>query len=476
MGKNTGVEIDLALAPLKYPGLSPWEILLSESQERMAVAVEPENIEAFLAECKRYNVKASTLGTFTDSQKFVVKYGKKWNAKNQRIGDEDNIVAEIDYDFLENGIPQRLIKAKWEKKEVEEDTPDFPSDWVGAVKKVLAHYDVCSKKPIVSQYDYGVQGTNVIAPYDGVSQEGPNDAVVLAPIPGQKYGMVISHGMNPHMMEIDPYKGSLWAIAEAMANYVAVGGDPKNCAWINNYIWPAIHEGTMGSLDLAVDAVCDAMNAYGIPVVSGKDSLSSTYRGEKGEIIEIPPVLCMSVFGGIDDIAKTITSDFKSANSSLYLIGEVSQHMGGTAYFDTLGLRGNEIPVVDLESQVRVIERMNQAIGTGKVLACHDISEGGLVTAVAEMCFGSNLGAQLELDTEGMRVDRMLFSETAGTFVAEIREQDAQELFTGVAFMKIGRTTQDRVLAANVGSKELFNLGLDDLKSAWQQPMERYFT
>ena len=155
---------------------------------------------------------------------------------------------------------------------------------------------MCSKEPIVRQYDHGVQGTNALPPFGGENFDGPNDAVVLTPILGKPYGLVQSHGMNPILNRIDPYYGSIWATAEAMANYVAVGGDPDQAVLVNNYIWPFPDEESMGSLDRSVDAVVNCMDVLKRPVISGKDSLSSTYRGKDGQVIKIPPVLCVSVF------------------------------------------------------------------------------------------------------------------------------------------------------------------------------------
>ena len=463
MGENTGATVDISKAPLKYPGLAPWEIWLSESQERMVTAIDPSRIEEFLAVCKKYNVEASVLGQFDGSNKLTVRFGEQ-------------TVADLDYAFLKDGLPQRVMTAHFEKPKFDEIAPEMPSDWVDTIKRVLSHGNVCSKEPIVRQYDHGVQGTNALSPFGGENFDGPNDAVVLTPILGKPYGMVKSHGMNPILNRIDPYYGSVWATVEAMANYVAVGGDPDQAVLINNYIWPFPDEESMGSLDRSVDAVVDCMNALRRPVISGKDSLSSTYRGKDGQLIKIPPVLCMSVFGRIPNVEQTVTSDIKREGSSLYLVGALDVSMGGSTYYDINGLVGNEIPKVDLEILPRVLRGVHQAIKSGKVLACHDVSEGGVISAVAEMAFGGDCGAQLDLDAQILRPDMFLFNETAGTFIVEVEdEESAKRLFGDLPHIKLGKTLSDKNISVRTEEGELFSISTDELKQAWQEPLRRIF-
>lgn len=487
MGKETGVEVDISKVPLKHPGLSPWEIFLSEAQERMVTAVFPDNLKQFLTITRKYNVEATVLGNFDGSHKLKVNFG-------------DQKVAELDYEFLEHGLTQRVMKAKWEKPVFEEPELDLPIDWVGTLKKVLSHGNVCSKEPIVRQYDHGVQGTNALPPFSGERHDGPNDAVVLTPILGKSYGMVKSHGMNPILNRIDPYWGSVWAVAEAVANYTAVGGNYKEACLVNNYIWPFPDEESMGSLDKSVDAVCDLMDALKRPVISGKDSLSSTYRGKDGQVIKIPPVLCISVFGRIPDVEKTVTADIKKPGSTLCLVGKLSPEMGGSTYYDINGFVGNEVPKVDLKLLPKVLEKIHQGIVDGKIFSCHDVSEGGIITTVTEMCFGGDCGADIDLksnvkntsdggrlspefiegrshdSSEVNRADHFLFNETAGCFVVEVEsEEQAEKLFDDIPHMMLGRTTVSNVLKVNSGNSLLFNVQVEELKHTWQEPMRGIF-
>ncbi len=469
IGEKVGVTVDISKAPVKYPGLAPWEIWVSESQERMVVAISPDKIDAFMAVCQKYNVESTVIGEFDGSHTLTVNYG------------EQN-VAQLDYGFLTNGLPQRVMQAHWEQQEVPEVrpvAPENPQAWISAVKAVLAHGNVNSKESVVRKYDHGVQGGNVVSPFGGVTQEGPNDALVVRPILGKPYGMVVAHGMNPILNRIDPRDGTIWAITEAAANYVAVGGDITQAAGVGNYVWQFPDKEGMGLLDRSVDAAVEMMDVLGLPVISGKDSLSSTYRGN-GEVIKIPPVYAMSIFGRIPDVEKTMTSDIKKPGSTLVLVGKLSDGMAGSTYYDVANGSSNALPVVDTGVLPAVLGSVHQAITSGKVLACHDVSEGGVIAAVSEMCFGGGLGATLEPPTAPGGMDRFLFSETVGCFVVEVANAGAaQELFGNVPYITLGKTTTNKTLEVREGdisgSNVVFSVSTDELKDAWQAPMRGIF-
>jgi phosphoribosylformylglycinamidine synthase len=466
MGEGIGVTVDISKAPLKYSGLAPWEIWLSESQERMVAAIPPDKIKDFLAVCATYNVEATVIGTFDGSHTLTVTYG-------------DQTAAELSYDFLENGLPQRTMQAHYEREAVLETRPSTPAtehEWVDRLQAVLAHGNVCSKEPIVRQYDHGVRGGNVVSPFGGKEQDGPNDAVVLRLIPGKPYGMVQSHGMNPILNRLDPYEGTIWAITEAAANYVAVGGNISEAAAVGNYIWPYPDIESMGTLDRSVDAATHMMDVLGVPVISGKDSLSSTYRGADGEVIKIPPVYCASLFGRIPDIEKTTTSDLKRPGTSkLILVGTLSDGLGGSTYYDVAAGSSNDIAMVDLETMPEVLSRIHEQIVAGRILACHDVSEGGLISTVSEMCFGGGCGADIRVPKE-RDAEAFLFSETAGCLVVEVgNDENLGTLFSGLPRIELGRTTERRDVNVNQGDKTLFTVPMPDLKAAWQQPMKEVF-
>ena len=460
MGANTGVRVWLERAPLKYPGLKPWEIWQSESQERMVLAIAPENLDKVLTICQELNVEATVLGEFTDNKRLVVTYQREK-------------VCDLDMEFLHHGLPQRIMQASWKMPDYEEPAL-LPDDWVRLYCRVMGHLNVCSKEPVVRMYDHGVQGSNSLPPYGGVNGDAPNDAILLTPLYGQECAVVISHGLNPVLNLIDPYYGSLWAATEAVANAVAVGANPKEIMLIDNFIWPYPDEESLGALDRAVDACVDFARAHGMPFISGKDSLSSTYRN-KDMILKIPPVLCISAFGRIQDIKKTVSADFKCAGSSLVLVGKRNLgEMGGSIYYDLAGYLGKNLPQIDLQILPRVLEAIQSAITAGKILACHDLSEGGLAVCLAEMCFGSKMGAEIYIPG-GVKPDFFLFNETAGCFLAELGDQEPGELFTGVPFLKVGVTSPEQLITVYQEEKKIFQIDLEMLKEAWKQPMQKVF-
>jgi phosphoribosylformylglycinamidine synthase len=463
MGSETGACIALDRVPLKYPGLAPWEILLSESQERMVMAVAPENVERLSVICRDYNVTATVLGDFTGDGRFTATY-------------QNRKVLDLEMQFLHHGLPQRVLQAAWHKPVFEEPESTTAGDWTDLFSRVLGHLNVCSKEPIVRLYDHGVQGTCALPPFTGTNGDGPNDAVILAPLRGSSYGMVIAHGLNPVLNLIDPYYGSLWAAAEAVSNAVASGANPREMVLIDNFIWPFPDTELLGALDRAVDACVDFVRATGMPFISGKDSLSSTYRGKDGNVIKIPPVLCISAFGRIPDVSRTVSADFKKPNSLLVMVGYRNLfEMAGSVYYELLGAVGSNLPQIDPERLMQVFEAVYNAVISGKLLACHDISEGGLAVALSEMCFGGGTGARVRIPV-GVRAEHFLFNETAGCFLAEIPSgTDPFDVFPGVPVTVIGETTGDGALVVEKSGRMLCNLDLKELKKTWQRPMKEVF-
>lgn len=466
MGENIGVTVDISLAPLKYPGLTPREIWISESQERMVAAISPENLERFIEVCRSRNVEAVALGTFDGSNTLTVNFG------NQNV-------AELDYDFLKNGLPQRTMIGHYEPAKIKESIPVLPqnsSEWELVVKQVLSHGNVNSKEDLVRKYDTGVQGGNIVPPFGGIDESGPNDALVVRPLLGKPYGAVQSHGMNPILNRIDPYRGTMWAFAEAASNYVSVGGDINEAVVAGNYIWPFPDEESLGTLDISVDAAVKMMDLLDIPVITGKDSLSGTFRGDD-VVIKIPEVHTVSIYGRIPDVEKTTTSDIKApGRSALYLIGKQSSGMGGSTYYDVTGGTSSTIPEIDSKHLKDVLNRITKGIQNKQILACHDVSEGGLLVAVAEMCFGGGSGATLNILSQENPAN-FLFNETAGCFVIEVKDVDrAEEAFQGVPHRMIGFTVEEEKLDVRVNRwQSLFNLDMNALKKVWQAPVQEMY-
>lgn len=476
MGQELGVHVELFRAPLKYSGLAPWEMWVSESQERMVCAIAPQDAQQFIDLCAQYNVEAVDIGYFTGKKNLLVTY-------------DGQTVCDLDMQFLHEGCPISSLQASGKQVNSAVQTvytiPNSQKEWIDCYMAVMAHENICSKEPIVRQYDHTVQGMNALAPYAGNDQDAPQDAVVLVPLYGKPYGLIIAHGMNPILNRIDPYAGSWWAITEAMANLVAVGGNPRDVALIDNFIWPKPNGTHLWALDRAVDACVDAMHAFKIPFISGKDSLSSTYRFTDGTALHIPPVLCVSVFGKIPDVARTISSDFKQSDSLLLLIGDLDvSAMGGSIYEEIRGCEvAGTVPHIDPEKTACRFQQLHERIVKGDVRACHDVSEGGIAAAVAEMCFGSKIGARLDCTLFGINqleyssyLDQFLFNETTGCFVVEVDpERYEAGVFDEISHTVLGTTTQEQTIAVCNGTERIFDVSIETLYSAWQRPMQEVF-
>lgn len=477
MGEKLGVKVELENALVKYPGLSPTEVWISESQERMVVAVPPEHGPAFADLCAAYNVTATKLGVFTGDRRLLVTF-------------HGQTVCDLSMEFLHHGLPKRVLIGKRSKPEYKSCSlpePKSPADWVKRYESVLGHGNVCSKEPILRQYDHLVQGTNALPPFGGVKHDGPNDALVLTPLRGKPYGLVISHGLNPVLNRIDTYWGSWWAIIEALANLTAVGGNVAECTLIDNFIWPRPDEASLADLDASMDACVAAMELFRIAFRVGKDSLGGNYHSPELQFtLKIPPVLCVSVFGRIPDVSHTVSSDFKTPGSNIVLVGNLHpKEMGGSTYLDVMGLGGDisthgwggELPRVEVEVLPAIFNRLYELMSADQILACHDVSEGGVATTLAEMCWGGDMGATFDLAGLGIgRPDFRFFNEMAGCFLVEMSDAAlAKDPLSGVPHRVVGRTMRNRTLTIRDEKDFIMTVATEQLRTAWQRPMREVF-
>ncbi len=428
MASVIGADIELQTVRLKYPGLAPWEIWLSEAQERMVLAVAPENLPALQGLCDTFNTELTDIGVFTGEGKLIVRYGGK-------------IVLELENEFLHEGIPQRQLKATINTSQLDNSflvAPHLESrisnnDVQARLLTLLASPNIASKAAVIRLYDHEVQGGTVIKPLTGLEADAPSDATVLKPIGtrGQK-GIVLSNGINPEYGKHDAYKMALSVIDEAIRNAVAVGADPARIALLDNFCWgdPQRPE-TMGSLVEACRGCHDGALLFGAPFISGKDSLNNEYLGADGQRHAIPPTLLISAIGMIDDVSQAITMDLKAPGNILYLLGQ-------------LPIVNDPVPEVPAHAPA-LYRALHQAIKQGLVKSCHDLSEGGLVVAAAEMCIGGRLGLVLNEPLPAAS----WFIETNGCLLAEIdpaAETAFCALFVGLPLTKIGAVTTKPVL------------------------------
>lgn len=459
MGSDIGVEIDLANAPLKYQGLSAWEIYISESQERMVLSVDPENYDELALIFAKHGSNCDVLGTFGSSDA---------RGKRLHVMHHGETVINLDYDFIENGVPLPAQEAVWEEPVVEERAPD-PVTLEESLQRVLSNGNVASCEPILRQYDHEVQGTSALKPFDGVNGKGRNDAAVMTPILGKPYAAIEAHGTNPTLTELDPVSGTKWVYAEAVANYVAVGGNPDDMVVVNNYISATPTRRVLGAIDQSVDTLADCVAEFRSPIISGKDSCSSTFVDKNtGVTIESPYNLTITVAGRLPNVSQTVSSDIKQPGSTLVLVGALdTKALGGSVYLREHGGSSAIVPDIDLTQFHKVAKTVHSGIQEGLVSAAKSVKEGGLVTAVSEMMFGGDCGVDLRVTDMNV-----LFNETAGCFVLEVADEDtAKTLFADVPHTIIGSTKADKKLSV-AGHTEI---SIDKLLASWGTTIEEVF-
>ncbi len=470
IAKDCGCKVYLDKVPLKYGGLAAWEIWLSESQEREILVVDPKKKKTLEKIFSSYNVEAVAIGDFTDSKKLELYY-------------YDKKVCDLDMEFLHNGIPKPTRIGVYRKPQLVEPQLPEPQDYGKIFEQILASWNVCSKESIVRLYDHEVQGTSVLKPYSGVYADGANDAAVIEPVLGTNEGMAVAHGMHPLYNRIDPYWGAASAIDEAVRNLVAVGVDPSRIALLDNFIWPKPEKEELGQIDLAVEAICDLSTAWKMPFVSGKDSLSSTYKAKDGQVIKIPPVLCISAFAPLADIRCIVGSDLKQAGNNIYVIGETKAELGGGEYYVLSGKLGKSVPTVAIKRAYQIFLRLHKAIKRGLIASSHDCSDGGIAVTLAEMAFGGNLGARIDLEQipaspKELRADTLLFSESNSRFLVEVEpmhEKEFLSLFRDLPCRRLGAVLANPQIEIHSQDRLLILAELEKLKQAWKKPMKSIF-
>ncbi len=463
-----GCLINLEKCPLKYPGLDPWEILVSESQERMTLAVSPDKIDEFLELARIRDVEATVIGNFTDSGIFHAMYG-------------DKTVAYLGMDFLHRGLPAMKLNARWEPCKFEEPVLGVV-DLTSALKTLLSRLNICSKEYVIRQYDHEVQGGSVIKPLTG---DGPSDAAVIRPLLDSMEGVVVANGICPRYGDIDTYHMTACAIDEAVRNHICVGGSFDHLAGLDNFCWcdPVKSEKNPdGELKLAQlvranMALYDYTKAYGVPCISGKDSMKNDYIIGRRKI-SIPPTVLFSTIGKIEDVRKAVTMDVKKPDDRVYVLGMTKDELGASEYFASLGYIGNDVPKVDAASAKRLYIALEKAIREGAVASCHDCSDGGLGVALAESAFSGDLGMTIELTKVPVenikRADTILFSESQSRFVVTVAPDKVrrfEELMKGNVFADIGVVTAQQNFTVMDGEKVVLSAGIDELKEAWQRTL-----
>lgn len=459
-----GLTLDLAKAPLKYPGLAPWEIFVSEAQERMSLAIPPEKLDQFMTLAKEMKVTAAHLGSFENSGFIDLFY-------------KDEQVASLSMDFLHDGLPTLKLTAKWTPKVAPECADaDLPELTLELAQSVLSRYNICSKEDWVRQYDHEVQGMSVIKPFMGVERDAPSDAAVIRPDIKTWKGLAISHGLLPRYSDIDTYHMTTNVIDEALRSLVCVGAEPSTTLGLDNFCWPdpvqteKNPEGDykMAQLVRSNQALRDMALATNIPCISGKDSMKNDYIAENLRI-SIPPTLLYTAIATLPDVRDSISMDFKNAGDLIFVLGATKDECGGSEFYDQLGLLGNNVPVVDPELAMKNYNNYHKATQEKWIRSGHDLSEGGLLVALAESCFGGRLGAKVSLNSIDLHPIRTLFSESASRLLISISPENRDKVVTHFGedqLFYLGEVQSENNLDIDQTS-----LAISELYKAWRQPL-----
>ena len=478
MGEAIGAEVYLEQAPVKYEGLSYTEIWISESQERMVLSVSENHWPELKALCAAEDVEATIIGRFVPTGNLTLKF-------------HDNVVGELPMEFLHDGRPPVIRQATYTIPSETSLTP-MPStvDAGMGLIKILGSLNVASKEWVIRQYDHEVQAGSVIKPLVGAKSDGPSDAAVVRPLLSSRRGIVVSCGMNPHYGSLDTYHMAASGIDEAIRNCVAVGADPSRIAILDNFCWGDCEKTeTLGSLVRAALACHDLAVALDTPFISGKDSLNNEFSYSidgKKQSIAIPSTLLISAMGQVDSVDDCVTMDFKAPGNLIYQVGLTKNELGGSHFALTHNLSGGRVPRVEVAQAKANFFAIYAAIRQGLIRSCHDMSEGGLGVAVAEMAFAGDLGAIVQLANipceEDVDSDTcLLFSESNSRFLCEVTPdavKDFEALLSrthqgqSIAFARVGKVTGDnqmKIEDRNGGT--MVALPLDQLKEAWQNPL-----
>jgi len=450
LAEGIGAEVQLENVPLKYKGLSPTEIWISESQERMVLSAPEEKLDELKKIFDECESELTVIGRFVKTGRIVVSYKKEK-------------ICDIDLAFLLHGMPKTAKTAiipviMGNREEVPENL-----DIESIFESMLSHPNIASKEWIVRQYDHEVQGGTIIKPLLA-------DAAVIKPlsIKGDK-GIIIGHGLAPFYKDV--CKNASSSLDEAVRNLCAVGGDPSHIALLDNFSWGSPEDPVnMGKLVRACKALYNVASAYKMPFISGKDSLYNEFESD-GEKQSVLPTILISGIGFIEDVKKGITQSIKVPGAPIYIIGRTYPELGSSLLYRILKIQNGEEPSLHPQEAIELYRKLHIAIKKGVIFSCHDCSEGGIGIAVSEMCFGTGLGIKLSLDnvpvSDVKNPFSILFSESNSRFIVEVsreREKEFEEIMSEMPFGKVGEVIPSR----NLVIENLINIPVERLENVWK--------
>jgi len=478
---SNGCRADLDRVPLKYDGLDQWEIWVSESQERMTIAVNPAHLDHFMELSAKHAVESTVIGEYNDSGYLRLDYKGK-------------TCAFIRMGFLESDFPQWEFDAEWtppEMRGLKEPVLTEPKRHGSLLKAILSRPNICSKNWIARQYDHEVQGGSVIKPLVGKKRDMVSDAVVVRPILDSNRGVAVTQSLNPFYSEIDTYHMTSVTIDEALRKVLAVGGDPHHIGGVDNFCWPTIqyHPGQnpdgkykAAQLTRSNWALRDYCLAYGIPLLSGKDSMyiDGNLEGPFGERRKLSgmPTLLFTVSSVVEDIAKCITMDAKCPGDLVYVLGETKNELGGGEYYQLMGAVGLHVPKVNVKELWPLYLSLHNGIRQGIISSAHAVTRGGLAIHLAMVAMGGELGMEIDLESvpssDGLSDTRILYSESAGRFVVTVdpeKKEAFEQIFAGMKIGRVGRTTESSLFCiGDAKGRRIIEEDVLELKDCWKRP------
>lgn len=471
-GISGGAVVQLERVPLKYPGLRPWEIFVSESQERFTLVVEPGKMAELLTLGLEMEVELTDIGHFTADGYLDVRF-------------DGAPVARLNMEFLHEGVPRKILEAEWTKPEASEPTIAAPLDYNDTLNRLLGSLNICSRESVIRQYDHEVKGRTIVKPLMGATGQAPQDAAVVRFNFESWEGVAVSNGIIPRYGDLDAYHMSAGAFDEGVRQIIAVGGKLPNLTPGDGIFWSvndnfcvpdSVYDPItnpdgkqkLAKLVRMCEALRDATAAYCIPLTSGKDSMKNDFKAD-GVKISVPPTVLYSMTAKMEDVRRAVTSDFKQADDVVYLLGETYDELGGSEFYALHGELGANVPQVDFARAKALYTLVGTANDRGLIQSCHDLSDGGLAVALAETTFGYGYGADVELPAAGLPLATQLFSESHSRFLATVAPADvvAFEQMLGDRATRLGRVTSDGQLTVRHAGHAVISANTAALRAAW---------
>lgn len=471
-----GAVVNLEKVPLKYAGLKPWEIFVSESQERMSLVVEPNASQALFDLAKAMEVELTDIGYFTDNGYLDVRYNTTQ-------------VAYLEMEFLHEGNPQKIMYAEWDKLNLQE--PKLPStiDYNKVLLQLMGSLNICSREAIIRQYDHEVKGRTVVKPLMGANGKAPQDAAIVRLGFDSFEGIAVSNGILPRYGDIDAYEMSAGAFDEAVRQIISVGGSLPNTNSDDGIFWSVNDNFCVPDSEYHADSnpdgktklaklvqICDGLQDmavyFDIPLTSGKDSMKNDFKAD-GVKISVPPTILYSMTAKINDIRKAVTSEFKSANDLIYQLGTTYNELGASEFYNLYNEIGANVPKVRKDTAKDLYLKVMKANAQGLIESSHDLSDGGLTVSLVESAFGGGLGAAISLDNLGndLSENAKLFSESHSRFVVSVRpeNQAAFEAIFGNKAYFLGKVTTEKQVKISSNKQEIIDLPTEALMDAWSE-------